>query len=146
MGLWTLGQSEHFYTNPKRNPIAGILRKELNISPTQGHKILEQRQKIRDVCTNLKECLVLLGKLKAVCEHKQKIFSDRMSKCQEILTPLQVVKLMLWVDENADQLDSVCPGWGSERLRPKAQPTLPPPSGDPSRPPPPPPQPPAATS
>lgn len=116
-----MGQNEGFYTNPKRNPIAGILRKELNITPKQGRKILEQRQQIRDVCDNLKQCIVLLGKLKGICEHKQKIFHDRMSKCQEILTPIQVVKLLLWVDEHSHLLESVCPGWGSERIRPKSE-------------------------
>ena len=141
MGLWTLGQNERFYTDIKRNPIAGILREELRITPQQGRKILEQSQKIRDLSENLKQCLRLLGKLKSICEHKQKVFSDRMSKCQEILTPLQVVKLLLWVDENSTILESTvswpnsfhcvssfsidqcvffpsiqCPGWGSERI------------------------------
>jgi len=106
MGLWTLGQNERFYTDIKRNPIAGILREELRITPQQGRKILEQSQKIRDLSENLKECLRLLGKLKSICEHKQKVFSDRMSKCQEILTPLQVVKLLLWVDDNSNILES----------------------------------------
>jgi hypothetical protein len=41
--------------DPKRNPIAGMLQKELGITPQQGRKILEQRQKIRDVSSNLKE-------------------------------------------------------------------------------------------
>lgn len=41
--------------DPKRNPIAGILQKELGITTQQGRKILEQRQKIRDVSSNLKE-------------------------------------------------------------------------------------------
>jgi predicted nuclease with TOPRIM domain len=106
MGLWTLGQNERFYTDIKRNPIAGILREELRITSQQGRKILEQSQKIRDLSENLKECLRLLGKLKSICEHKQKVFSDRMSKCQEILTPLQVVKLLLWVDDNSNILES----------------------------------------
>jgi len=39
-----------------------------------------------------------------------------MSKCQEILTPLQIVKLLVWVEEHTDVLESVCPGWGSERM------------------------------
>ena len=52
MGLWTLGQQSK---DPKRNPIAGILQKELGITAQQGRKILDQRQKIRDVCSNLKE-------------------------------------------------------------------------------------------
>lgn len=116
MGLWTLGQNERFYTDLKRNPIAGILREELGITSQQGRKILEQSQKIRDLSENLKHCLRLLGKLKSICEHKQKVFSNRMSKCQEILTPLQVVKLLLWVDDHANILESTCPGWGSERI------------------------------
>jgi len=121
MGLWTLGQNERFYTDIKRNPIAGILREELGITSQQGRKILEQSQKIRDLSENLKECLRLLGKLKNLCEHKQKVFSDRMSKCQEILTPLQVVKLLLWVDEHSNILESTCPGWGSERIHGKVK-------------------------
>jgi hypothetical protein len=106
MGLWTLGQNEKFYTDLKRYPIAGILREELRITPQQGRKIVEQSQKIRELSENLKECLKLLGKLKSICEYKQKVFSDRMSKCQEILTPLQVAKLLLWVDENSNILES----------------------------------------
>ena len=52
MGLWTLGQQS---SNPKKDPIAGILQHELNITPQQGKKILEQREKIREVCTNMSE-------------------------------------------------------------------------------------------
>ena len=116
MGLWTLaGQSRNKTTG--NDPIAGMLQKELGISPQQGRKILEQRQKIQHVCSNLKECLVLLGKLKALCETKTKIFHDRMTKCREILTPKQVVKLLIWIDENSATLGSVCPGWGSEQFR-----------------------------
>jgi hypothetical protein len=55
MGLWTLGQQS---SNPKKDPIAGMLQRELGITPQQGKKILEQRQKIRDVCTNLSEVRV----------------------------------------------------------------------------------------
>lgn len=119
MGLWTLGQSDAFYTDLKRNPIAGILRKELGITPQQGRKIIEKRQKIRDLCANLKECLALLAKLKTICEQKQKVYHDRMSKCQQILAPHQVVKLVVWVDEHTDILEQVCPGWGSERIHSK---------------------------
>ena len=116
MGLWTLaGQSRNKTTG--NDPIAGMLQKELEISPQQGRKILEQRQKIQHVCSNLKECLVLLGKLKALCETKTKIFHDRMTKCREILNPKQVVKLLIWIDENSATLGSVCPGWGSEQFR-----------------------------
>ena len=62
------------------------------------------------------QCLALLGKLKALCEQKTQIFHNRMTKCREILTPKQVVKLLIWIDENSQTLGAVCPGWGSERM------------------------------
>ena len=116
MTLWTCGQSDQFFYKPKSNPIAGILMKELDITPVQGRKIIERRDKIRAVCDNIRQCLVLMTKLKSLCQHKQKVFHDRMTKCQEILNPLQVAKLLVWVDDHADTLETVCPGWGSERI------------------------------
>jgi len=116
MSLWTLGQNESFYTKPKLNPIAGILRKELDITPVQGRKIISQREKVQRLCTNIKQCLALIAKLKTLCEHKQRIFHDRLSKVQEILSPLQVAKLLVWIDGHSEVLDGVCPGWGSERI------------------------------
>lgn len=117
MSLWTLGQNESFFTNPNNHPISGILRKELEITPAQGKKILAQRSKIQKLCNNIKEVLQLIADLKALCQKKQKVFSDRMTKCQEILTPEQVTKLLVWIDDNAGVLDKLCPGWGSERIR-----------------------------
>ena len=116
MTLWTCGQSDQFFFKPKSHPIAGILMKELDITPVQGRKIVERRDKIRAVCDNIRQCLVLMGRLKSLCQHKQKVFRDRMTKCQEILNPLQVARLLVWVDNHADTLESVCPGWGSERM------------------------------
>lgn len=113
MGLWTLGQTG---SNGKSNPLAGILQRDLGITPQQGRKILEQRQKIKDVCANLKECLALLAKLKTLCEHKTRIFHDRMNKAREILNPMQVVRLLIWIDEHSSLLAHLCPGWGSEHI------------------------------
>ena len=52
MGLWTLADQSR---DPKKNPIASILQQELEITGQQGRRILEQREKIRGVCNNLKE-------------------------------------------------------------------------------------------
>jgi len=117
MSLWTLGQSESFFTKPNNHPISGILKKELDITPAQARKILAERFKIQKLCGNLKEVLQLIADLTALCQKKQKVFSDRMSKCQEILAPEQVTKLLVWIDDNAGVLDKLCPGWGSERIR-----------------------------
>lgn len=113
MGLWTLGQNS---ISPKHNPIAGILQKELDITPQQGRKILEQSEKIRALCENIKECLALLAKLKALCQQKTQIFQNRMDKCKEILTTKQVVKLIKWIDDHTQLLETVCPGWGTEHI------------------------------
>jgi hypothetical protein len=113
MGLWTLGQTG---SNGKTNPLAGILQRDLGITPQQGRKILDQRQKIKHVCANLKECLALLAKLKTLCEQKTRIFHDRMNKAREILNPMQVVQLLIWIDEHSSLLAHLCPGWGSEHI------------------------------
>ena len=120
MGLWTLGQSNH---DPKRNPIAGILVKELTITPQQGRKILDQSEKVRQLCENLKETHALLVKLKELCEKKTQIFQDRMSKCTKILTSKQVVRLISWIDEHSDMLNNICPGWGTEQIISKPPPS-----------------------
>jgi hypothetical protein len=117
MSLWTLGQNDSFFTNPNNHPISGILKKELEITPAQGKKILAQRSKIQKLCNNIKEVLQLIADLKALCQKKQKVFSDRMTKCQEILTPEQVTRLLVWIDDHSSVLDKLCPGWGSERIR-----------------------------
>ena len=121
MSLWTLGQKESFFTQPKHHPISGILRKELGITPAQGRKIVAQRFKIQQLCANIKEVLQLIADLKALCQKKQKVFSDRMSKCQEILRSEQVTKLLVWINDNSNVLESACPGWGSERIRERGQ-------------------------
>jgi hypothetical protein len=121
MSLWTLGQSKSFYTKPKNNPIAGILQQELGVTPAQARKIFAHRERIQTLIKSMKEVPRLIAELKALCQKKQKLFHDRMTKCQEILTPEQVAKLLVWVDDNAATLEHVCPGWGSERMSGRKQ-------------------------
>ena len=117
MSLWTLGQNDAFFRNyKKRDSLSGILVRELDITPQQGKQIMVHRKTIQRLGMNIQASLSLLRKLKELCLHKQQVFRDRMEKCQEILTPLQVVKLLLWVDNNQDTLNHVCPGWISERI------------------------------
>ena len=117
MSLWTLGQSKAFFNNyKKRDSLSGILFRELGITPQQGKQIMVHRKTIQRLGSNIQSSLVLLRELKDLCLRKQQVFRDRMEKCQEILTPLQVVKLLLWVDDYQDTLNHVCPGWVSERI------------------------------
>lgn len=120
MSLWTLAQNNEFFFKPKRNAISGILMEELGITLFQGRKIIEHRQKIKSICENIKQALSLLTTLKSICERKQNVFKARMTKCQEILTPLQVCKLLIWIDQNWGLLEQVCPGWGAERVKNKS--------------------------
>ena len=120
MSLWTLSQDNEFFFKPKRNAISGILMEELGITFAQGKKIIEHREKIKSICSNIKVALSLLTTLKLLCEHKQNVFKARMTKCQEILTPLQVGKLLVWLNENSGLLEQVCPGWGAERVKNKS--------------------------
>jgi len=117
MSLWTLGQNDKFFEDyKKRDSLSGILVRELGITAQQGKQIMVHRKTIQKLSTNMQASVALLKNLKHLCLHKQQVFRDRMKKCQEILTPLQVVKLLLWVDDNQEMMNSVCPGWYSERI------------------------------
>lgn len=116
MGLWTIAKANGSKDMSKQNPLVGILQKELNIAPQQVRKILEQRQRIRELVNNLNASLLLLQNLKELCEQKNKTFNDRMSKTREILNPKQVVKLIMWIKEHSNVLGNICPGWTSEQV------------------------------
>jgi hypothetical protein len=131
MGLWTIAKANDSKDISKQNPLIGILQKELNITPQQVRKILDQRAKIRDLCNNLNASLVLLQKLKDLCEQKNKKFNDRMNKTRDILTPKQVMKLIMWVKDYSDVLGNLCPGWTSEHVVKRNSMTLSPTSEQP---------------
>uniref|UniRef100_A0A7S1FWU2 Uncharacterized protein n=1 Tax=Corethron hystrix TaxID=216773 RepID=A0A7S1FWU2_9STRA len=115
MHLWTLSQKVQFFQHPQKNTIASILMSELDITPSQGKKMMDLREKIALLGENIRKSFSLMRELKKLCTHKQKVFHDRMAKCQEILSPIQTVELLLWVDKNSSVLGQVCPGWESER-------------------------------
>ncbi|GMH85108.1 hypothetical protein TrVE_jg14220 [Triparma verrucosa] len=119
MGLWTLEQDDKFFENTGRGSLAGILARELQITENQKKKIIEHREEIKTITRNLKRTLELLSELKTVVGKKHSLFKDRMEKCTKILNPLQVIKLLLWVNKNEAELSETCPGWGSEQIIPE---------------------------
>ncbi len=118
MGLWTLEQDDNFFSNTGRGSLAGILARELQISSSQMKKIIEHREQIKKITKNLKRTLALLGELKEICGRKHNVFKDRMEKVTVILEPVQIIKLLLWVNKNEEELKEVCPGWSSEQVIP----------------------------
>ena len=60
-----------------------------------------------------------MAELNSTTMQKTNIFADRMDKCQEILTPRQCMKLLLWVSEHENVINQMCPGWGSEHIIPE---------------------------
>lgn len=116
MALWTIAKANDSKDASQQNPLIGILQKELNIAAPQIRKILDQKQKIRLLCSNLSSVLELIHQLKDLCEQKNKKFNDRMTKTREILTPKQVVKLIMWIKDYSDVLGNICPGWTSEQM------------------------------
>jgi hypothetical protein len=119
MGLWTLEQDDKFFNNIQKGSLAGILARELMISAAQMKKIIEHRGKIRSITKSLKRTLELLGQLKTLSLKKHATFKDRMEKCTKILEPVQVLKLLLWVQKHEGELKDLCPGWGSEQVLPE---------------------------
>ncbi|KAL4085856.1 hypothetical protein PRIC1_014865 [Phytophthora ramorum] len=79
---------------------AGHLAKELGLSEDQKKKIQQQRGSISLICENLKSALGLLSDLKTEVINKNSTLDMEMDKLQNILTPTQRAKFIVWVTNN----------------------------------------------
>lgn len=111
MCLWTLEQDHDFFDANDNSSLFSILSNELNISSDQIKRIQARKQRIRDLSSNLRESLSLLGEVKKLVESKQRNFDRKIGALQAILTPRQVGKFVTWVTRNQNKLAQVIPSF-----------------------------------
>lgn len=78
----------------------GILAKELEVSDAQQRQILERRAAIKQVRDNLNDTLSIVKQLEDVTNDKNSALEAQVAELQEILTPSQATKFIIWVKEN----------------------------------------------
>lgn len=78
----------------------GILATELDVSDAQQRQILERRTAIKKVQDDLNHTLHILQQLEEVTEEKNTALESQVAELQQILTPSQATKFIIWVKEN----------------------------------------------
>ncbi|RLN98090.1 hypothetical protein BBJ28_00023965 [Nothophytophthora sp. Chile5] len=101
MCIWALRQDDSFWQDEEdETSLPVILAKELGLSEDQKKKIQQQRGSISVICENLKNALALLAELKTEVINKNSTLDMEMDKLQNILTPTQRAKFIVWVTNN----------------------------------------------
>ncbi|OWZ08227.1 hypothetical protein PHMEG_00019264 [Phytophthora megakarya] len=101
MCIWALRQDDSFWQDEEdETSLPVILAKELGLSEDQKKKIQQQRGSISLICENLKSALGLLADLKTEVTNKNSTLDMEMDKLQNILTPTQRAKFIVWVTNN----------------------------------------------
>jgi hypothetical protein len=80
--------------------LLGILASELDVSDAQQRQILERRTSIKKVQEDLNHTLQILKQLENVTELKNTGLESQVAELQQILTPSQATKFIIWVKEN----------------------------------------------
>jgi hypothetical protein len=78
----------------------GILADELEVSDEQQRQILERRAAITKVRDDLNHTLNIVKKLEEVTDEKNTALEAQVAQLQQILTPSQATKFIIWVKEN----------------------------------------------
>mmetsp|Transcript_4721 Transcript_4721/g.18880 ORF Transcript_4721/g.18880 Transcript_4721/m.18880 type:complete len:417 (+) Transcript_4721:71-1321(+) len=100
MSLWTMEQPASFFDDPNKNSLGAILKRELGVTSEQRERISSLRARVREAVRDLRAAMSFLRDLRGHINHKHSSFDVRMRELQDILTPTQAAKLILWVRKN----------------------------------------------
>lgn len=88
--------------DPGTAPISlwGILASEIGVTEAQQQQLLERRAAITKVRDDLNHTLGIVKKLEDVTDEKNTALEAQVALLQQILTPSQATKFIIWVKEN----------------------------------------------
>ena len=78
--------------------------RELEITPEQRGRIQNLRTRVKGAVKDLRAAMALLRELRSHVKVKHTSFDERMRELQNILTPMQSAKLILWVTRSRPKL------------------------------------------
>lgn len=110
MCLWTLLQDNSFFQS-SQSPLFNILSTELGVTEEQTNRILERRQRVRQLLAKHMESLKLIEELRTAISRKHSRLDSRCRTIQNSSSPLQVAKFLLWVTKNSEKLAKYIPGF-----------------------------------
>ncbi|RHY02886.1 hypothetical protein DYB25_001194 [Aphanomyces astaci] len=101
MCIWALKQDDAFWEDGEdETSLLSILTHDLGLTEEQRKNIQSHRGAIVKICDNLRLALKLLNELKQDVEEKNITLDTEMDQLQNILTPTQRAKFIVWVTNN----------------------------------------------
>ncbi|OQR82571.1 hypothetical protein ACHHYP_15858 [Achlya hypogyna] len=101
MCIWALKQDDAFWEDGEdETSLLSILTHDLGLTDEQRKSIQSHRSAVVKICENLRLALQLLHQLKADVEQKNITLDTEMDQLQNILTPTQRAKFIVWVTNN----------------------------------------------
>lgn len=108
MCMWSLHQEDDFYDSTSEQnlnvngagSIWSIVMREMGATEEQKEKIKGHRNDARQMAKDLRFTLRECDDLKRRMERKNQALGEEMKELQKILTPAQLAKFILWVNNN----------------------------------------------
>ncbi|KAG9399272.1 hypothetical protein AC1031_012229 [Aphanomyces cochlioides] len=102
MCIWALKQDDAFWEDGAEDEtsLLSILTHDLGLTEEQRKTIQSHRGAVVKICENLRLALKLLNELKHDVEAKNITLDTEMDQLQNILTPTQRAKFIVWVTNN----------------------------------------------
>lgn len=100
LAMWNIAQETGDLNHSRRSPFTIPIKKQLGITDEQDWTIVEQRDKIRSICAKFKKSPALIKKTKTLCDVQTRSVKKEMSQVEKVLTPHQIIKLLVLVDNN----------------------------------------------
>ncbi len=77
----------------------------------QVARVVERRQRIRQLISKLQESLNLIKQLRTAIEKKHMSLDSRCRAVQSAATPQQIAKFLMWVNRNHNALAKLIPNF-----------------------------------
>eukprot|EP00455_Lapot_gusevi_P051028 TRINITY_DN7518_c0_g1_i2.p1 TRINITY_DN7518_c0_g1~~TRINITY_DN7518_c0_g1_i2.p1 ORF type:complete len:221 (+),score=50.46 TRINITY_DN7518_c0_g1_i2:103-765(+) len=96
--LWGLDQNEDFYND--EGLWSSLMFKELGLTPQQAKQLQDRRQAVHRERVALAHTERMLQQLRTHILHSQESLNREMDALRQVLSPLQLAKFYVWVEQN----------------------------------------------
>ncbi len=112
--LWGLDQPDDFYTKP--GLWSSLMYNEVGVTEEQMRLITSRRDAIHQERKNLAQCERVLKETRERITQHLVGLNRQMDALQSVLTPLQLAKFYVWVEENEWCMQMLNSMWSAQPL------------------------------
>lgn len=109
----SLEQDDSFYEDRATRSIGTILFKALGLTEEQKEKFRQKRDNVRKIAEEMRGLMSSVEDVRNGIENKNKAVEKTISTLQSTITPRQVAKFILWVNNNPNCVQVLNAIWKS---------------------------------